>query len=544
MKTWNILSQYTDGSVIEQLLQNREIEDIDEFLNTPSLNHYVSKLSKELKVGLKEAKKLIEQEIISGTPIVVYGDYDVDGISATALLVSCLRNEKHHEKTYYFIPNRFEHGYGLSQEGIDAALSRHNLQDSENVLWITVDTGVTGGEEISYMKSLGHRVILTDHHQKPKDIPDADILVWSDEVVGAGISWMLTKVLGSKNKRSLALAALATVTDLQPLRGFNRALVKYGLEVMRKAPPVGIDELLKVSGKKKKEISTYELGWVLGPRINALGRLGDASDAVELLLSQDSSAAAKIATTLNDINIKRQNKTLEMYDLAADLDRNNLPHVIFSSHDDYHEGIIGLVAARLVQQYYRPSIVISTSDGFGKGSVRSVTGVNIIEALREFEHLFEDIGGHPMAAGFTIKRENIEVLQEKMTSYAYENFSGELFVPSLTIDMQIPANVINMGLLEELEKLKPYGVGNREPLFMTENLGVVGVDWVGREATHLLLKLYDGTEYRKAIFFSAKKVPGLQVPEIGDSVAIACSIRKNEFRGKVSVDLIVKDLRL
>ncbi|MBN1162207.1 single-stranded-DNA-specific exonuclease RecJ [Patescibacteria group bacterium] len=543
-KKWNIQAEYKKGDLVKQLLKNRDIKNTGEFINIPSIGYYINNLKPVLKTSLGKAKKVIQDSIEKKDTIIVYGDYDADGISATAIFISYLRNELRYKNTHYFIPNRFEHGYGLSKAGIEKCLNLYDIEKTQDVLWVTVDTGITANEEIEYLKSLSHRVVLTDHHQKPKILPPSDVVVWSDEVVGATLSWLVVKFLGSKNNQNLSLAALATVTDLQPLMGFNRSIVKSGLEILNKKPPIGIQKLLQVSGRNNGEVATYDLGWVIGPRINALGRLGDAEEAVELLLATDTKKAEELAVKLNSINIERQDKTMEMYELTTELDEKELPHIIFSTHDNYHEGIIGLVAARLVQKYYRPSIVISLDGDFGKGSVRSIPGINIIETLREFEHLFENVGGHPMAAGFTIHRDNIDELEDEMVKYAQVNFPSDLFVPVLDIDMKIPAKVINLELLDEIDKLKPYGIGNAQPVFLTADFGVAGVDWVGRENNHLLLKLFDGKDFLKAIYFNFNSDKNDYIPQIGDKIDVVYSLKRNEYNGKTNIDLVVKDIRM
>jgi len=542
-KRWKILSNYSGDLdfLLPFLLKTRgfdSTENIDEFLNPFDIKYYYSKFTDEFKTSLKNAKDLILDAINNNIPIVIYGDYDSDGVNATAIIYSAIKDELNYSNIKYFIPNRFTHGYGVSVEAIDEVLKGYKPEDK--VLFITVDTGITATKEVEYIKSLGHSIILTDHHQKPTNVPQPDVLVWNDEIVGSMVSWFLSKALGSKNNQSLGFGAIATVTDLFPLVGINRSIVKTGLKILNESTPLGIKKLLDVAGKKG-EITTYDFGWVIGPRLNAAGRLDNASLALELLLEKDPIKASNIANNLNGINLQRQDKTLQMYDLIP-IDEKNLPKLILVANEEYHDGIIGLVASRLVQKYYRPSIVISLEDGFGKGSVRSIDGVNIIEMLRKFDDLFVELGGHPMAAGFSIKKENIPLLHEKLLTLAEDLISPELLIPELKIDLEIPVNLISVSLLDKIDTLKPFGLGNEQPVFVSKGLSVIDVSKVGRDNTHLVLKLSDGVGTYKSIWFGGV---GL-APELclGDKVDVAYTLNRNEYNGKTYVDLVIKDLIL
>ena len=539
MTRWSVLSEYKGReSLIKDILEARGIEDIDEFVNPPSISEYFSRLSLEFKQSLKLAKEIIESEIEKGNHIIIFGDYDSDGINATAILYKYFKFEREYPNVSYFIPNRFEHSYGVSKLAVDKVLEEYK---GKNLLFITVDTGITAIKEIDYIRSLGHKVIVTDHHQKPDPMPNVDCLVWSDEVCGAVLAYFLSKVLGSKDTKAVAFAALATVTDMQSVVGINRVIVRKGLEIFNTNPPLGIQKLVEAAGRGGSVLSTYDLGWLIGPRLNASGRLESASDSLKLLIEKDSSTLENIAFKLNNINAERQDKTLEMYEKAADFDESNLPKILFSSSEEYHEGVIGLVASKLVQKYYRPAVVISLSDGIGKGSVRSISGVNIIEMLRRFEDLFVDLGGHPMAAGFTIEKENIKKLQEEMLSDAKDSIDDKLFIPSLDVDMKIPADIIDLELLEDINRLEPFGIGNSRPTFLTEGLKITGLDVVGRDMSHLRLSLSDGDKYYKAIFFGGAEA--VDNVEFGDNIDLVYTLKKNEYNGNTYIDLVVKDLR-
>ena len=540
MYTWKITGDYNQKKDISlSILEGRGVKDIDLFLKTPTLNESFESLSSDFKKSLSKARDLIFSEMEKNTPILIFGDYDSDGINATAILYNFFKHEKKYDKVSYFIPNRFEHNYGLSKLAIDEALK--NYKSDEKVLFITVDVGVTAFEEISYIKKLGHSVILTDHHQKPEKVPTPDLLVWNDGVCGAAIAWLLSKALGSKSRDGIVNASVATVTDLIPLTGFNRIIVKKGLEVINSNPPLWIKKLFEVSSIKDIEITTYEIGWAVGPRLNASGRLKSSEDSIRLLTEHDETVLEKLSSSLNSKNIERQEKTIEMYDMASEIDEKNLPKIIFSSNEKFHEGVIGLVSAKLTQRYYRPSVVISLEDGYGKGSVRSIPGVNIIEILRKFNDLFVDLGGHPMAGGFTIEKKNIPEMQKKVSQYIEKEFDDNIFVPVLNIDLKIPSDILNVKLLDEIDKLKPFGMGNEQPLFLTVNFVIVNSDIIGKDKTHLKLKLYDGNKYHKAVYFGGARYE--KDLAVGDKVDLVYMLNKNEYNGNTYLDLVIKDFR-
>ncbi len=547
LKKWNVLKKYDPNvDVVACLLENRGIttkEQIDEFLNPKPFTSYLTEFPQEFKNSIKSSKELILEFVEKNQPILIYGDYDTDGVCATSILYKTVVEALKHEKCMYFIPNRFEHGYGLSQKAVQEAhgLLKEKFGEFTEALMITVDTGITAVEEVEIAKGLGFKVIITDHHQKPDPLPKAEVILWDDKIVGSGISWILSKALGLPGFSLIELMALATVTDLQELTGFNRSVLKKGLEIFNSSPSMGIKKLLDAAGKTK-EITVYDLGWVLGPRINALGRMENASLGVELLTTTDEARAEEIAHMLGQANVRRQDETEKMYELANIESGDD--NIIFTSNGDYHEGIIGLVASRLVQKHYKPAIVIAHDDdtGLGKGSVRSVPGINIIESLRKFEPLFEKLGGHPMAAGFSIKTENIEKLKTQLTQYMNDTFTQDYFVPFLDIDMEIPLEIVNLDLFTQIIKLAPYGVSNAEPVFCARDLKIADFSYVGKESKHLSLKFFKDGNYYKAIYFNADKLE-LDVSSL-TQVSAAFTLNKNEWNGRITIDLIIRDLLL
>jgi len=537
---WNIKSTYNKNkSLLKQLIELRGISDYENFINPPSVQFYFNKFPQEFKKSLVKAKNEILKNIQENNHIIIYGDYDSDGVTATKIIYSTIKDEFKYSNISFFIPNRFKHGYGLSKKAIDEIIFLH--KNDKKILFITVDTGITALEESKYIKSLGHNLLITDHHQKLEQLPSCDALVWSEEVVGSTISWFLSKALGSKNLNNLGLVAIATITDLFPVVGINRSIVLNGLKILNHNPPMGIKNLILTSGNSH-QLSTYDLGWVIGPRLNAAGRLEDACIAINLLLETEDKKSLELAKELDTINTKRQKATIEMYDIVK-IEQDDLPYVIVQQSTNFHDGIIGLVASKLVQKYYRPALVISIEDGIGKGSARSIDGINIIELLRKYNDLFVELGGHPMAAGFCIKQENIILLTQKLNEYIKENILDiNIFTPKIDIDLSIPIFMVDISLFEEIQTLMPFGLGNPEPMFCSENLFITDISIIGKTKEHVSLKLSDGFNVYKSVWFGgAIKVKTLG---LGDKVDIAYTLSKNVFNNKVNIDLIIKDLKI
>ncbi len=539
MKRWNIISSYDDKKdIVQQILLGRGISDTDNFLTTPPFSYFIDKLPHELKESFNEARNIILDGIKDKKHIIIYGDYDADGICSTAVLYKTLKEELKTDNISYFIPNRSRHGYGLSMEAINYLENENSLYDS---IVITVDTGITAVNEINYLKNKGSTIVIVDHHQKPDELPNSECIVWYDCTVATTLCWILSKYLGSSDKSLISLSALATVTDVQPLVGFNRAIVKAGLAVLNTNPPPGIKELMILAGKGASEITAYDLGWVIGPRLNAPGRLENADTALILLLENNTDRIKEAAYTLNKLNTERQDITADMFKTSVEYEENNLPVIIVSASENYHEGIIGLISAKITQKYYRPSIVISLSNELGKGSARSIKGIDIISLLRKFEYLFENLGGHPMAAGFSIKKENIPILEKEINLYLGNNIDENILIPELNIDIEMPIDKIDNDLITKIERMKPYGIGNEEPLFMSKYLGISEKNIIGKENQHVVYKFYKEGKYYKGIYFDG--VLPSQEYNFGDKVDVVYTLKRNQYQGKVSIDLIIKDLR-
>jgi single-stranded-DNA-specific exonuclease len=510
------------SDILKILLKNRHISDIDGFLKPP----YPT-----LELKLKKAITLIKLAIQNNQNILIYGDYDVDGVTATAILWQSLY--KLTKNVTPFVPNRERDGYGIKAE------SFFRFQAEKNIIFdllITVDNGIVANKELAKIKSKQNiKIIITDHHLPSTDyvlpITCYDAIVHSTQVSGSAISYFLSKELDKD--ADLGLAALGTVADCLPLTGVNRSIVVHGLESLRINPSPGIKKLIQVSNLKNK-ISAYDLGFILGPRINAIGRLADPTDALRLLCSQNPLQAGKYAGVLNSYNQDRQQLQKESLDIA---DKNiDLKNKLIFIYGDYNPGIIGLIAGRLTEKYYLPSIVISVDGDIAKGSCRSIPELNIIDALREHQDLFVDLGGHPGAAGFSIKTTNIEKLKRQIIKSVNLKLDKIKLEPHLDVDAQMSLDAVTIKNIKAIESLSPFGIGNPEPLFLFKQVSIDSLRTIGQTNDHLKLRTgsFDAIAFKKGDLIDKLKV--------GDTVDIIASLSINEWNNSLSPQLIINEI--
>lgn len=552
-KKW-IIAEKKSEDLLTQLLLNRGLvsgPSQHDFLNPSSPHILVSQSHKIFGVAAGEtaaAAFLVKEAIASGRTIIIHGDYDVDGLCATAILWETLYFGLGYKNIHPFIPDRFTDGYGLSRQSLEKINQQYGNVTRKPLL-ITVDCGITAAREVAYAQELGMDVMVVDHHSRPSVLPSAQGLVWSDKVCAAALAWLLSgQLLPETKEAQLDLAALATLADLQPLLGANRSLVKLGLEVLNGSPHPGLKILLETAGLTGRKVGTYEAGWVISPRLNAAGRLESALDSLRLLCTRDRAQARELAARLNRLNIERQRMTLaatahakEDY-LTSEQTGKEVRKIIFVHHESYHEGVIGLVAGKLVQEFNRPALVLARGAVYSKGSARSIPGFDIINALRKLSHLFEDLGGHPMAAGFTVKNENIPQLAKALWSLADGELTEERLYSSLPIDAQLPLSQINWELLETLKKLEPHGVGNPQPLFLSSGVRLVATQTVGAAGQHLKLRLVDSGKEFPAIWFGQGDLVS-SFPS-GSAVDAVYSLAEDIWNGNSRLSLHIKDMRL
>ncbi len=528
IKKWHILSTYNEN-IVGVLLKNRRVSN--EFLHPPdpwSLTPDDVGIDKKM---LKKAIVRITKAVKDHEPIVVYADYDADGITAGAIMWETLHGLGANVMPY--IPHRAEEGYGLSMKGIDAVRAQYDPS-----LIITVDHGITAKDKVAYAKSLGMEVLVTDHHVKPKDLPDCTI-VHTTDLCGAGVSWFVAKQLGSPD---IGLAAIGTIADLVPLTGANRSIVKYGLTEINKTKRVGFIALMRDAGIAPGMLSTYEISHMLAPRLNAMGRLVHAMDALRLLCTRQADKAAMLAQQLGLTNKERQQLTVDTTSHAlqglALKQGESLPKVLFVAHDTYNPGVIGLVAGKLVEEYYRPAIVVSQGAEISKASARSISGFNIVEAIKSCKDILIDVGGHPMAAGFTVETKNLDLLKTRMEAYAQKNLKDELLMRELRIDMELPLEAVTGELWRKLRDFEPFGFGSPEPVFATRGVRVSDTRLVGTDGKHLKFRV----DSLDAIAFGLGNLSPKLTPNT--PVDIAYTIDMNVWNDKRNLQLKIKDMQL
>ncbi len=502
----------------------------------------------------------------SGEKIVIYGDYDVDGVTSVSILYLYL--SECGGNVGYYIPSRAGEGYGVNKEAVK------KLAEEGAKLFLTVDTGITAVSETEYAVQLGCDVIVTDHHECHGELPDACAVVNPrrsgcrypfKELAGVGVAFKLITALeytlrknsGRSTEGFLAyvcqkyidLVAIGTVADVMPLRDENRLIVSMGLGYMNRSARPGVKALLDASdggkSKQRKKATSSLIGFTLAPRINAAGRINTAALAVELFLTDSEAKAAEIASELCEINRKRQyeeNKIVEQIRATMESDSKFGDNaVIVLDDENWHHGVIGIVASRVTEKYSRPSILISFEGDIGKGSGRSIKGLNLVEALDACGDLLIKYGGHELAAGLSIEKERLPEFRQRINEYARERLSEADFVTDMDIDCELYPEEITLRQAEELELLEPFGVSNPVPLFMMGGLKVVDISPIGA-GRHTKLILERNGERFPAVYFGISPDELGYVP--GDVSDIVFNLNINEFQGSRSVQLVIRDIRL
>lgn len=543
-KKWEILSPLSSkkekiktAEIIKELLTSRGVKtakEQKEFLDPKSPETYSLKDLEIDEDQVKTALVRIKSAIKNKEKIIVYGDYDADGITGTAIMWEALNSLG--AKVMPYIPERFTDGYGINSKSVE----RIKKQDPDIGLIITVDNGIVAHDAIDTSNNLGIDVIVTDHHEKSEKLPNALATVHTTLTSGSGVAWLMACKLGQA--QGLELAAIGTVADQLPLVGFNRSLVSHGIEKIKKTERLGLLALFKDARVKENEISAYTLGFVVGPRINAMGRLGSGMDSLRLLCTKSATRAYALAKEVSKTNSKRQKVVEETVLLAKSLVKDSEGFIVVES-DGFHEGVIGLAASKLVEEFYRPAMVLSITGGLAKASVRSISGVNIIEVIRKNKDLLVTHGGHAMAAGFSIKSENIEEFKKRLASQSAEHLTPELTVRCVKIDKKIEFNVINFDLYGQLTRFEPTGNSNYQPVFATEGIEIHDIKTVGEAAKHIKLKLKQGDKFYNAIWFnSGEHLEKLQ--SIKSEIDVAYCLDADTWNGNFNLQLRIKDIRL
>ncbi|MBO8159297.1 single-stranded-DNA-specific exonuclease RecJ [Thermosyntropha sp.] len=495
--------------------------------------------------GINEAVVRIKKAVESQEKIVVYGDYDVDGVCSTVIMLKCL--EYLNCKADYYIPDRFTEGYGMNEEAVV------KLAESGYNLIISVDCGISSVKEVEKAKEMGLDVIITDHHTPPSVLPEAEVIINPKldviedvfNLSGAGVVFKLAQALvGDKAHDWLELAALATVADIMPLTGDNRIIVKEGLKRLKFTRNAGLKALLNKTGLADKEdITPWHLSFIIAPRINSAGRLDKADKSIELFLSDDEDKCNELAEMLCNLNNERRSleesigkEAVLKIENEVDLSKEK---IIVVAGENWHHGVIGIVAARICEKYNRPAILISWEGDKGRGSGRSIEDISLYDALSSCSSELIHFGGHRMAAGFSIQKDKFNAFKNKLHAWAETNITESSFESFCLIDYELQPEDISCKLLDELEMLKPYGEGNDVPYFMFRRMEIASINLVGKDKEHAKINLTPG-EF-SAVAFGRPDFFELPWKECYHDLVF--SLDYNEFRGNKSIQLKIKEMK-
>ncbi len=539
-----ISEKFNINKIIAKILLNRGITDIEKikvFLEPNRSNFYDPYLINDMEIAINRIIKAIENK----EKVIIYGDYDVDGITSTTVLKKFL--EERGLETGYYIPDRLDEGYGLNMNAMDY------IANEKYTLMITVDCGISGIEEVDYIKKLGVDVIITDHHEPLEELPKALAVIDSkrkdntypfNQLAGVGVVFKVIQAisikLGLDEKeylKYLDLVCVGTISDIVPLVDENRVIAKLGLMLVNVTKNIGLKTLLKASGFTTCDENTVSFG--IAPRINACGRMGNAIEALELLLTEDSKKAEELTYRLNEYNRQRQEIEKNIFKEAMEqIEGEKQNDVIVVGHENWHHGVIGIVASKITEIYFKPSILLCFEDGIAKGSGRSVPGFDLHGSLCMCSSLLEKYGGHAMAVGLTLNQNNLKAFKNKLEEIAKENKVNEI-VPVIYIDAQITNTDFNVDFVKQIKQLQPFGESNKVPVFIYKNLKIDSIRTL-TEGKHLKLTLKDDNTIINAIGFNMGHLGNEFL--IGDKVDVVGNIEINSFNGKDTVQINIKDI--
>ena len=546
-KIEEIKSKYKVNQLLATILANRNIlkeEDIRLFLNPTRNDFYNPFLITDMDIAVNRIIKAIENK----ENITIYGDYDVDGITSITVLKSFLNDIGVETNTY--IPNRLIEGYGLNKEAIDK-ISKKGCN-----LMITVDCGISAIEEIEYANSLGIETIITDHHEAGNEIPKAIAVIDNKrkdskypfrELAGVGVVFKLIQAIGITLKlkeesylKYLDIVCIGTISDIVPLVDENRVIAKLGLLLVAQTKNIGLRSIINSSGYNKIDSNTISFG--VAPRINACGRMGKAEVALELFLSKDKNEVNELTNKLNEHNRKRQETEKTIFENAVEkikeehLDENK---AIIVGGENWHHGVIGIVSSKITEMYFKPSILFSfEEDGIGKGSGRSIPGFDLHEALMKCSDTIEKFGGHSMAVGITVKKDNLEKFKKEFEQIATQSKIDEI-IPIINIDAKVDLSDIDKEMVESLKQLEPFGEANKMPVFAFKNLKIDSIRALS-EGKHLKLTLKDNNYIINAIGFNIGYLANEY--RIGDKIDVAGVLEINTFNGVDNLQINIKDI--
>lgn len=474
----------------------------------------------------KPAIRLIKAHIKKGHKIAIYGDYDVDGICSTAILWETLYGD--YKNVFPHIPHRESEGYGLSFTGIDHCLSQGAS------LIIAVDNGIVANEQIDYCRQKKCDIIVIDHHEANGQLPNANYILHATSSCATALSWFFCRdYLKTHNSELLSLVAVATICDIVPLLDANRSFAKFGLEELNKTQRPGLLALFQQSGLYSNDsqlstLNSYHVGFIIGPRINAMGRLEHAIDSLRLLCTHDLNRAKELAIMLGEANRSRQELTRTSVDHALGQTINNqLTGIMLAADTSYHPGVVGLIAAKMVEKYSRPSLAVSIGDQVSRGSGRSVAGFDLTQFLRKHTKLFGKLGGHAMACGFTLPTTNLPKLAKVLSEAKIDE---KLLIKTQRIDAEIPLELVNWDLWFAIQKFQPFGLNNPIPIFKSSKITPKNIKKVGSLGKHIKFTV----DNLDCIWFNAQDIS----KNTGD---IVYSIEENVYNGNTNLQLVVKN---
>jgi len=547
IKTTN---SYINEEIIKLLINNRKIKNLDDFLNPKSpLDISLKDFDKKYQASFNKVIDLLKKIKKNDQMIVIYTDYDADGITGGAILWETLYLMGF--KVMPYVPHRIKEGYGFSIKGIDNIKKQFNPG-----LIISVDHGITKKKEVLYAKSLGIDVIITDHHLKDDELPKAYAIFHIDKLSGSGVAYYFAKEIFKKMNLKyndeklnsnfktdyLALASIGTVADLVPLIGPSRSIVKFGLKEFLKIKRFGIRQILKQSGISNKEVTTYEIGFIIAPRINALGRLSHGIDALRLLCTNNEKKAEELTKKINDKNKERQDLVMKSLKEAEEIviKSKNKNKIIILVSEKWHEGIIGLIASKIADEFYRPTLVITRAENNKyKGSARSIPGFDITKFLKSLKKYLIDVGGHPQAAGFSINKKNVSILPTIVGKLENKLIKDSDLEKIVTTDLKIPISKINIELVKNLQKLAPFGIDNNEPTFYSVG-EITNISYIGKQSqvVKLLIKEPNKNLNAKdnAIEFIIFRTDNLNRKIVNSQIAnIIYTLRINKWKEKEKI---------
>ena len=540
-----ISKKYNINKLLSAIIINRKIDEekIEEFLEPKRQNFHDPFLMPDMEIAVNRIIKGIENK----EKIIIYGDYDVDGITSITVLKSFL--EDRGIQVGQYIPNRLDEGYGLNKVAIE------KIVNEKYDLMITVDCGISGIEEIKYANSLGLEVIVTDHHEVGENLPEAIAVVDAKrkdnqypcrDLAGVGVAFKLIQAIGIKlgleekeYLKYLDIVCIGTISDIVPLVGENRVITKLGLRLVEQTKNMGLKSLLMSSGYKNIDSTCISFG--IAPRINACGRMGHADEALKLFLSNDIYEVNELTKKLNEYNTIRQQKEKAIYeDAVRQIEENKLYEnsSIIVSGENWHHGVIGIVSSKITDLYFKPSILLCNENELAKGSGRSIPGFDLHEALMKCQDEIERFGGHAMAIGITIKKDNFHEFSKEFEKITREAKIDEI-VPIINIDAKINLSDINKEIVESLKLLEPFGEGNKTPIFAFKNLKIDSIRALS-EGKHIKMTLKDENTIINAIGFNLGHLT--DEFKIGDKIDVVGTLEINSFNGVDSLQIGIKDV--